>query len=200
MKKASLLLILVSALLCGRSYAQTLEPCRQPEFLAGYYRGVDRVIDNAVGQTPSLSLTTLPSFWAESGVRIVGSDVYFVEFKSSFWGEANSYGSFASPRIETKTHRAAISPELASRIEEIYAGAIAGASQTDRRGVDGVSYRFSSPRAGCGETWSPEPDTVNARLVELLVLLSNHAKLSNPRDMQRSEESMVHLIRNMDGR
>jgi hypothetical protein len=207
MKTFSLLLILTIGLLCNRSYAQTaLKPC-ELEFLGDYYRSVDRTIDDAVGRSPQLSLTTLPSFWAESGVRLVGTDVYFVKFESSFWAAANTYGSsgrgdmdFSSPRIQTKVYRAAISPEIASRIEQIYANAIASARKSKRLGLDGVSYRFSIPHAGCGEAWSPNPGSPNAHLVQLSELLAKHAKLSKPRDMQHSEQLIVQLLTNIGGR
>jgi hypothetical protein len=208
MKTLSLLLILAIGCLCNRSYAQSaLEPC-PPEFLADYYLGVDKIIDDAVGRPARLALTTLPSFHAESGVRLVGTDVYLVRFDSFFWAEANSFDEksgrgrtdFSKPRIKTKVHSAALSPEIANRVEQTYAAAIANAKKSDRLGLDGVSYRFSTPQTGCGEAWSPDPGTANARLVELSELLAKHAQLSKLRHMQRSEQSIVQLLRTMSGR
>ncbi len=197
---AFLTILLVPALALAQS---ALEPC-EIEFLGDYYRGVDIIIDDAVGDTPRLSLTTLPSFSPESGVRLAGDHVYFVQFGSSYWYGATSIDShgkgredFPPTQVKTSIHRARISASIADRIEQAYAVAIDGSRKSDRMGLDGVSYRFTKPDIGCGEAWSPDPATANARLVELSELLAKHAKLSNPRQMQRSENAMATLLDQM---
>ena len=205
MKALSLMIILAAGLHCNSSYAQVaLEPCEKLEFLAGYYTGVDRIIDRAVGQSSQLQLTTLPAFQAESGVRLLATEVYFVQFKSSYWGEANNFDEgghmdFAKPQISTSVSHAPLSPAIARSVERIYARAIASAKKSDRMGADGVSYLFSTPKAGCGEAWSPEPNSPNDHLVRLLELLEKHASLSKPSHLKRNEESIIRLLQTIEG-
>ena len=204
MKNIPLLAALIMVLAPAPSLAQSaLEPC-EVEFLGDYYRGVDNIIDDAVGSTPRLSLTTLPSFFPEYGVRLVGNYVHLVQFSSSFWYGATSIDSrgrgrddFSSTQVKTRTYRAEISASIANRIEQAYTEAIAGSQKSDRVGLDGVSYRFTTPETGCGEAWSPDPDTSNSRLVELSELLAKHAKISKPRQIQRSEEAIATLLTRM---
>lgn len=201
MKTISLLTMLTIVLAPVSALAQSaLEPCEM-EFLGDYYRGVDKIIDDAVGRTPRLSLTTLPSFSPESGVRLVADDIYFVQFGSSFWYGATTVDSsgrgredFSLPKVKTLIYRARISPSIAERIEQAYTSAIERSRKSDRMGLDGVSYRFTKPGIGCGEAWSPEPDTSNATLVDLVELLAKHAKLSKPRELVRSEEAVAALL------
>lgn len=201
MKTISLLTVLIIVLAPVTALAQSaLEPCEM-EFLGDYYRGVDRIIDDALGGTPRLSLTTLPSFSPESGVRLFGENIYFVQFGSSFWygvdRSRRGHDDFSLPKVKTRIYRAKISPLIAERIEQAYTAAIESSRKSDRMGLDGVSYRFTRPGIGCGEAWSPDPDTSNAKLVELVELLAKHAKLSKPREMQRSEEAMAALLSRM---
>ncbi len=49
----------------------TLQPCDSMD-ANPYYAGVNRIISSAVKRPSQLPLTTLPSFEAESGLRIVG--------------------------------------------------------------------------------------------------------------------------------
>lgn len=106
------LIVSFAFILCGTPAAQsTLEPCRE----AGdpYHAAVNQVIDKVVAKPSRLQLTTFPSFQTESGIRLVGSDVYFVEFQSSYWGDSvaedggGSYHmDFRKPRPITKVRRA----------------------------------------------------------------------------------------------
>ncbi|WP_213605434.1 hypothetical protein [Pseudoxanthomonas japonensis] len=201
MKIISLLIVLTIVLAPTHASAQSaLEPCEM-EFLGDYYRGVDKIIDDAVGDTPRLSLTTLPSFSPESGVRLVGDHIYFVQFGSSFWYGATTvdhsgrgHEEFSSPKVEIRMYRARVSQSIAERIEQAFATAIKSSRKSDRMGLDGVSYRFTKPGLGCGEAWSPDPNTPNARLVELIDVLAKHAKLSESRKMQRSEDAITALL------
>lgn len=202
----TLIAFLLFALACcaiAPARAQALEPCKS-EFEDDYYRGVDQIIDNAIGRQSQLSITTLPSFFAESGLRLVGNDIYFVQLRTSFWsnsfvmdGPGRGHNDFSSPHAATIVYRAALSPEIANRIKQLYGDAITGANKSDRMGLDGVTYRFAIPAVGCAETWSPEPQSPAGHLVELLELLSAHAQLSKPRSMQRSEEAIVQILKTM---
>jgi hypothetical protein len=178
-------------------HAQNLGPC-ESEVLRDYFLGVDRIIDDAVSGTPHLSITVIPSFSEEWGVRLVGNDVHLVNFDSSFWFESHSVDrsghghlDFSSPRIRTSVYHAALSPEVASRVMQIFSDAIANAREGGSMGLDGVTYRFSVRGVGCRQTWSPPPASAEGRLVEIIQLLSKHAKLEKLDAMQRSEESIL---------
>jgi len=201
MKTILLLKLLICAWLSTAAQAQDfLGPCEKDE----YYRGVEERIDSAIGLKPELSLTTLPSFSPESGVRLVGSEVYYVEFQSSLWVEAYPKifdirdMDFVSPKVKTKVYHSSLNPDIAHNVMLAYGAAISAARRRDRWGMDGVSYRFTSPGAGCGEAWSPDPETHNATLVQLLELLAKHASLSKPSEMQRSEEAIVKTLKRLE--
>lgn len=197
MKRLSVLLIIAIGFLCSRAYAQSeLEPCGN-EFSGEYYARVDRVIAEAVGQRAQLKLTTIPSFEPESGVRLVGTDVYFVKFLNSLWAEATSFDEagyghtdYAKPRISTKVSHAALNTGIVKRVEQAFVQSIVNAKKSDDLGLDGVTYRFSTDKNSCGTTWSPDPESRSGRLVKLLKLLEKHAVLESARDLKNSEDSI----------
>lgn len=151
--KARLLLFALLGVFHGNSSAQNaLEPCLR-DFADAYHAGVNKTINDAVVQRSSLQLTTLPSFQPESGLRLVGTELYFVEFQSFYWGESqyidrdgNGHMNFTKPKIITNTRHAPISATVARRVEHIYSKAIAKAKKSDQMGLDGVSYVFSRHR------------------------------------------------------
>lgn len=183
----------------------TLQPCDSMD-ANPYYAGVNRIISGAVRQPSQLQLTTLPSFSEESGVRIVGDDIYFVQFRSFYWGEASprldgpgdGHMNFTKPKIATKTIHAPMSPALVRRVEQIYAKTIANAKQSNQMGLDGTSYIFSTSNGACGLAWSPDSKSQNGRLVELLQRLEKHAGLSTQIGLQSSEKSISELLRTME--
>jgi hypothetical protein len=186
------------------SAQNALEPCRD-RFADAYHARVAKTIDDAVIQPSSLRLTTLPSFQPESGLRLVDTELYFVQFTSFFWADSyyraadGSYRmDFARPKIATMVRHAPLSSMLARRVEQVYARAIAKAKHADGRGLDGVTYAFSTPNGACAYAWSPKPDTSNGWLVELMGRLEKHAGFSTPDDLQRSEKAMVGLLQAME--
>jgi hypothetical protein len=199
--KACLLAFALSGVFQGSCGAQNaLEPC-QDELADPYHSGVGKVIDKAVARPTSLQLTTFPSFEAESGLRLAGSELYFVEFKNFFWGESQhlaldgSYRmDFSRPKTLTKVRHAALSAGLAKRVERAYAGSIAKAKKFDARGLDGTIYLFATSSGACAVAWSPKPGTRNARLVELMERLEKHTAFSVPLDLQKSENSISRLL------
>lgn len=207
MKRIIIYLLLVfgcstSTLLSAQEF---IEPCEM-EFLSEYYSGVDNIIDRAVNHSSELSLTVIPSFVPEYGVRLVGNKIYFVEFTSSFWTKSRLLDesekkrtSSLTPKIKTKIHSASLDPLLGARITQVYKSAISNARPSNVMGLDGVSYRFSLPSVGCGTTWSPELISPNGRLVSLLELLISHSKLSLPSDIQQSENFIAKFLNNIDG-
>lgn len=196
------LLILVTVLaLHGRCIAQdSLEPCAK-NFDNPYHSGVNRFIDDAVSKPSRLQLTTIPSFQVESGIRLVESEVYYVEFKSSYWGSSIVYDrkgvgrmDFKRTKIATKVWHAPLDVSVADRVQRAFAKAIANASPSGKMGVDGVSYVFSTDDGACGSTWSPDPKSQNGRLVQLLNRLEKHATFKSPMDLDRSEKSLIKLL------
>ncbi len=198
------LLFTLALSVCGASAAQnSLEPCRE----AGdpYHAAVNRIIDKAVAKPARLQLTVFPSFETESGIRLVGSDVYFVEFQSSHWADsivADGRGSyhmdFSKPKIVTKVHRASLNAGVADRIQQVFTKAIVEARSPGEGGLDGVSYVFSTSSGQCGSAWSPGPQTRNGRLVQLMERLARHAGFTAPLDLARSEKSLARLIKKIE--
>ena len=169
------------------------EPCssHMPE----YPSQVDKIIDDAVGRPARLSITTIPSFRAESGVRLVGSEVYFVKFASSVWRTSNADGvgpkvEFSKIRVESETYKAALRTDLADRLEAVYAQAISQARPSHNQGLDGVTHHFSIARVGCAEVWSPDRDTPDGQLVMLAELLEKHAQLEDSAQLIASEKAI----------
>ncbi len=182
------------------SYAA--KPCN--DFMPEYYGQVDRIVDVAVGKTARLSLTTFPSFYAESGVRLVGADVYFVQLLSFLWAESYAGGvgpkvEFAKVRVKTKTFQAKLRADIADRVEAVYAHAISRVRPSQAQGLDGVTYRFAIPRAGCGEVWSPSNDTPDSRLVMLGELLEKHAQLTTEAELKKNEAAIDGVARSLGG-
>jgi hypothetical protein len=193
-----LLVLLFLVFICGSRYAyaqESFEPCTD-EMFPEYHAGVNSVIDSAVGEKPRLSVTTFPSFRPEYGIRIVGSKVYFATLNDSFWYSSNVYDEktrrgyydFTKPKLKAKISSAPLSQDLIDRTIKIYVAAISSATKYERLGFDGTTYRFTTPSAGCGKTWSPSQGTRAYQLVALVELLAKHAKLSNERQLKSSTQ------------
>jgi len=190
---------------CGTSAAQgSLEPCREAN--DPYYRAVNQVIDKAVAKPTQLQLTVFPSFEVESGIRLVGSDVYFVKFRSSFWADsvaADGGGSyhmdFSKPKTVATVSRATLDAAVAERVLRVFTKAIVEAKETGHGGLDGIAYVFTASGGKCGRTWSPEADSRSGRLVQLMDRLARHARFSAPLDLARSEKSLIRLIGKIEG-
>lgn len=198
--KISLLVTLVGLLHCAAPAQGALEPCPIASFNP-YYDGVNRVIDKAVGRASSLHLTTLPSFEAESGLRLVGTEVYFVQFRAQFWSESvrlqrdGTYRmDFAKPSIITRVRHAPLSPIITQGVQEVYARAVSTAKKQNNVGLDGETYLISVPGMACAFAWSPDPKTANGRLIALMQRLEIHATLSAPPQLQRSEREIAKLL------
>lgn len=191
----------------GGCLAQNLlAPCRY-EGKDPYYQGVYRVIDKAVGKPSRLQLTVFPSFQAESGVRLLGTEVYHVQLLSSFWGDSQTWdrkGSghmdFSKPKSLTRVRHAPLSSAVADRVEQVFAKATLAANGAELGGLDGTSYEFTMPGGGCGSTWSPDPKSPNGRLVRLMDRLEAHARFTVPIDLERSEKSLLRLLDQIEGR
>lgn len=198
--KISLLVTLVGLIHCTAAAQGALEPCPIAPFNP-YYDGVNRVIDKAVGRASSLHLTTLPSFEAETGLRLVGTEVYFVQFRAQFWSGSvrlqrdGSYRmDFAKPNIITRVRHAPLTPAIMKRVQEVYARAVSTAKKQNNVGLDGETYLISPTGMPCAFAWSPAPETANGRLIALMRRLEIHATLSAPSQLQRSEREIAELL------
>lgn len=195
---------LLAAFPCTAGAKDVLDPCSQ-EQITPYHRAVNNVIDSAVGRPASLQLTRFPSFEVESGIRLAGTELYFIKLKSSFWADSvrkTGVGSwhmdFTQPKPVTRVSHVTVDAGLARRMEQVYADAIAAAGRADETGLDGESFVFALAGHGCGTTWSPRPGTRNARLVELMERLQRHATLSTPIDVRRGEKALVKFINTLE--
>lgn len=177
-----------------------VEPC-DSGFLSGYHHKLDRVIDEAVSGIPQLSITVIPSFYAEWGVRVVGNDVHVAHLESSLWEQSHLTDwlqpldkDSASPRIPTLVHHAPLKPDTSTRVRDFYGSVLAHARDSSGVGSDGVIYQFTLPGVGCKQAWSPEPKSTEAHLVKILQLLADHARLNAPDAIQRSEEVIIRVL------
>lgn len=205
MKIRAIPFVFVLALHGGANAQNSLDLCQQ-KFVDGYHAGVNKRIDAAVARKPSLLLTTFPSFERESAIRVAGSDIYFVEFQNQFWDEAYvvdrkgvGHMDFSKPKGAVIIHHAPLDAAITDRIVRLYTKAIADATRSHRMGLDGTTYLFSTPDGACGWAWSPEPETRNGWLIELMKRLESHAKFSAPIDLQRSEKAIVRYLNAADG-
>jgi hypothetical protein len=176
-------LILIFAV-CLYRYAGALEPC--DKYFEKYSFAVERAADTAQKDPNSVTVTTLPSFRPESALRIANNAVFLIEFNSSIWYEGFARDG-VSPKLGLKMSTAPLSPSLATRLAQTFSRQIGGAKPSDRRGLDGVTYRFSTPEAGCAQTWSPDESSVDGKLVQILNLLEEHARIGGPSSAAREQ-------------
>ncbi len=146
-------------------------------------------------------MTTLPSFEAESGIRLVGAEVYFVQFRSQFWSAAARYrrdGSyrmdFTKPKIITRVRHAPLSPSLMQRVRDVFARAVSTAKTQNNMGLDGETFLIATHGRACAWAWSPDARSADGRLIALMRRLEVHATLSAPRQLQRSEHDIGRLL------
>jgi len=201
----SKMLLMLALTICSgaTSAGDVLERCGDVH--DPYRDGVSKIIDKAVSQRSSLQLTTIPSFEAESGLRLVGTQLYFVQFQTSFW--VGSYPSnlkdggrmdFLKAKISTKVRDAPMNSILAARVARIYGKAIDHATKARQSGVDGVSFYYSKSDGACAYAWSPKPRTRNGLLVDLHSRLERHTRYVRAADLQRSESDMGKLLQRIE--
>jgi hypothetical protein len=171
-------------------YAGALEPC--DKYLEKYSLAVERAADTAHKDPDSLSVAKLPSFRPESVVRIANNTVFLIEFNSSIWYEGLARDG-VSPKLGLKTSTAPLSPSLAARLTQTFTRHIRRSRSSDRQGLDGVFFRFSMPKAGCAQTWSPDQNSVDGKLVYILSLLEEHARMGSPSSAEREQAISVRL-------
>ncbi len=195
--------VFLSALLfCSAAVAWSADADRLGSCGASEYRDiVDNVTDVAIREKAQLSVTILPSFEAEAGVRVTGDSVFLVQFDRSFWAQSwvkdksgASRHDFTVPRVKVQVNQAVLSPEVIARILLLYRAAIAEATEAAAPNLDGVSFYFSMNGAGCGTVNSPDKGSKMDRLSTLVKLLANHAEAANPVAVKASETRIVAFI------
>ncbi|PTU76588.1 hypothetical protein [Pseudomonas mangrovi] len=178
-----------------------LEPCS--EGTSGYHERVETLIDMASQTTRknALSLVRRPSFAVESGVRLDDRNlVHAVRFKESLWSEGrrlNATLDFSGVQVPVLNDQAPIAPELAERIRRTFGQAILSSRRSERFGLDGVSYSFTLPDAGCASAWSPEPESRSGQLVHLMKLLDAHANAPDPVESEGRIAALLDVLQNV---
>jgi len=179
-----------------------LQPCS--EGVWGYEERVETLIDTATetSRGEALSLSRWPSFASESGVRLDNSNqVHAVHFEKSLWAEGRrSLGAldFSSAQVPVRHSQAPIAPELAERIRRTFNQAILSSRRSERFGLDGVSYAFTVPDAGCASAWSPEPESRSGQLVHLMKLLDAHANAPDPAESEGRIAALLDVLEDAD--
>jgi len=185
---------LLYAVSAAATEREKLGPCETSE----YYTKIDKLMDDAVKQKVWLSITVVPSYEAEAGLRLGDDSVALVQFDKSFWRQTwvkESSGAnrqdFALPRVMARVDRATLKRETIDRIVPLYRDAIAGAKPAARQQLDGVSYRFTFDGAGCAAIPWLGGDAKDGPLATLVKLLANHAETVGPDALRASEAKIV---------
>jgi hypothetical protein len=164
-----------------------LEPCRVS--MAEYESRVESISRTAMPGEAEFWVTVIPSFQPEWSVG-VSSDGgrYFVThviFQQSLWGRSlvqsgpNKYSyDFSKPDVRTTRHTVVISDELHRALRSEWERSIASARPAEGLGLDGVTFKFELS-GRCGSAWSPDPETPNGKLVDLVMSLARFADTNN---------------------
>lgn len=179
-----------------RAYDAQLTPCKWQALLE------ERLAPDA----GEIGIYILPAFAdaqvfkvSQRNVSHYSGDPAMLEFHRPPPSSPSAYHSaiarLASANVEFEPYPA-INPSFAGRIFEFLQTEIDNANSPHRSGLDGIVYQFAHGKS-CAETWSPEPETRAAKLVELV---ENLARLSNTPADQRSEVAirMRNLLDELD--
>jgi hypothetical protein len=134
-------------------------------------------------------VTVIPSFQPEWSVGVsVDRGRYFVThviFQQSLWGRSlvqsgpDTYSyEFSKPDVQTARHTVVISDDLHTALRSEWERSIASARPAEGLGLDGVTFKFQLSEH-CGSAWSPDPETRNGKLVDLVMSLAHFADTNN---------------------
>jgi hypothetical protein len=157
-----------------------LEPCQG--HLVEYESRVEALSRAAMPGDVEFFVTVIPSFQPEWSIGVSADKGQFflthVAFQRSLWGSSqvqtgpNTFGyDFQKPHILTTTKTANISAELHEALRSEWDRSIAGARPSKRIGLDGVMFKFQLS-GRCGSAWSPDPETRNGKLINLVMALA----------------------------
>lgn len=190
-----------------------LEPCRV--LFPDYESRVESISRAAMPGEVALWVTVIPSFRPEWSVGIsTDKGRYFVThvvFKRSLWSRSSvatgpntfSY-DFSKPPVQTTATTANISAVLYEALRSEWSRSIDGVQpvgeNTGGNGyqevrLDGVKFTFKLS-GRCGSAWSPDPETRNSKLVDLVTAL---ALLADSRDgaSRTASEDVVRKLREL---
>jgi hypothetical protein len=157
-----------------------LEPCRGQ--LAEYESRVEALSRAAMPGDVEFLVTVIPSFQPEWSVGVSADNGHFflthVAFQPSLWDSSqvqtgpNTFGyDFQKPHVQTTAKTANISAELREALRSEWDRSIAGARPAQGIAVDGVTFKFQLS-GRCGSAWSPDSETRNGKLIDLVMALA----------------------------
>jgi hypothetical protein len=157
-----------------------LEPC-QGHF-AEYESRVEALSRAAMPGDVEFLVTVIPSFKPEWSVGVSADKGRFflthVVFQPSLWGSSlvqtgpNTFGyDFQKPHVQTTATTANISAGLHEALRSEWDRSIVGARPSEGIGLDGVTFKFQLS-GRCGSAWSPDPETRNGKLIDLVTALA----------------------------
>jgi len=157
-----------------------LEPCQG--HLAEYESRVEALSRGAMPGDVEFLVTVIPSFQPEWSVGVSADKGHFflthVVFQPSLWGSSqvqtgpNTFGyDFQKSHVQTTATTVNISAELHEALRSEWDRSIAGARRSEGIGLDGVTFKFQLS-GRCGSAWSPDPETRNGKLIDLVTALA----------------------------
>jgi hypothetical protein len=157
-----------------------LEPCQA--HLAEYESRVEAISRAATPGNVEFWVTVIPSFQPEWSVSVSADNGHFllthVTFQPSLWGSSqvqtgpNKFGyDFQKPHVQTTVKTTSISGELHDALRSEWDRSIAGARPAQGIAVDGVTFKFQLS-GRCGSAWSPDSETRNGKLIDLVMALA----------------------------
>lgn len=188
-----------------------LEPCKV--IFAQYEDRVESISRAAMPGEVEFWVTVIPSFRPEWSVGVSSEKGHYfvthVVFRRSLWGRSlvqsgpsTSTYDFSKPHVRTIAKTASISAELHEALRSEWARSIEDArpADPDPNGlegivVDGVTFTFKLSER-CGSAESPDPDTRNSQLVDLVMALSRLAN-SKGDALRAADEDVVRKLRKL---
>jgi hypothetical protein len=205
--KVHLVALLLLAIF-GATSAIGLEGCNRVPVVAvaGYETQVKRLINQQVNKETFLSITVIPSFETEWGIRITKNELYYVKFLHSIWySRANAgsdEGAKAHPeplKIPVAVHSVPVDGAIVDRIVRVHRRHRA-VPYLHRSGLDGTYYMIETPDATCTSIWSPDANTPDEKMVELAEAIADLAqgyKVFEPWHRMRLDQRLDSLERSL---
>jgi hypothetical protein len=187
---------------CADRYAAAedhLAPCDSQE----YEQRVEAIAQATMPGAPELWVTVFPSFtpeWSVSVSTVEGRHLLtHVIFDRSFWysswvatGPDTAINDPSKGRARAKAKTTNVSVELYDALRAEWERSIKNArpSESETIIVDGVRYAFRLP-GQCASAWSPDSETRNGKLVDLVSNLARLADTQKSTPVARNEGSVL---------
>jgi hypothetical protein len=189
---ASVLPAMLQSAITNAAEDDHLEPCRA--IFAEYENRVESISRAAVPGEVELWVTVIPSFRPEWSVGVSSDNgrylVTDVVFRQSLWsrslvrsGPTMGSHDFSKPRVRTLAKTASISAQLYEALRSEWARSIESTHPEEKNSeatglqeirLDGVMFEFKLSER-CGSAYSPDPETRNSKLVDLVEALARLA-------------------------